>query len=467
MPTFLLAAGGSAWGFYAETIGIYLRHSTREKDGKTHVYWRLVRSVRRNGKVVQQTVTQLGELDAAGRARARLLAQRIAGEAGQRELFEEEPEEMTVAVRLDRVRLERDRAFGDVYLGWKLWCGLELDQQLARLLPAGRDGVPWATMAALLVLARLCEPSSELAIAERWYRGTAQEEMLGVSATAVNDDRLYRALDRLLPHKGALESHLRAKLGELFALDYDLLLYDVTSTYFEGLSERNPQARRGYSRDHRPDRQRVCLALVVTREGLPLGYEVFAGNRVDVTTVEEIVGTMEQRFGLGACPRSHAGRGCVARWALVRVIGESSRRKERGALSAVRRFGSREQVRRPRGESSDRMRCEFPEIARRADEAPLAGDLSLAAQKELPKTASRLRLPEDRLHGLLAEAVAASVARSAKPSVHGKRSLPERLASSRGRGSFTVFLVAGRDVAANPSLLQPHQTLLRAVVAVG
>jgi transposase len=293
-----LRRGIAAWDFYVETIGMYLRPSTRKKDGKTHVYWRLVRSVRRGGKVVQQTVAQLGELDAAGRARARLLARRITGGAEQRELFEQEPEETTVAVQMDRVRLERSRSFGDVYLGWKLWCGLELDEELARLLPAGRERVPWSTMVSLLVLARLCEPSSELSIAERWYRGTALEEMLGVPSTAVNDDRLYRALDRLLPHKETLERHLRAKLGELFELDYDLLLYDVTSTYFEGLSARNAQARRGYSRDHRPDCQQVCLALVVTREGLPLGYEVFAGNRVDVTTVEEIVGTMEQRFGL-------------------------------------------------------------------------------------------------------------------------------------------------------------------------
>jgi transposase len=119
-----------------------------------------------------------------------------------------------------------------------------------------------------------------------------------VPSAVVNDDRLYRALDRLLPHKRALEQHLVRRLGELFALDYDLLLYDVTSTYFEGLAEANALARRGHSRDHRPDCLQVCLALVVTREGIPLGYEVFAGNRVDVTTVEEMVETMEARYGL-------------------------------------------------------------------------------------------------------------------------------------------------------------------------
>lgn len=278
---------------------MYLRHTTRKKDGKTHTYWQLVRSVRRDGKVMQETVAQLGELDAAGRASARQLAQRMTGRsAEQQELFEPNVEAETVRIQLNRVRLERSRSFGEVYLGWTLWRGLELDRLVGELLPPGREQVPWAAMAALLVIARLCEPASELAIAERWYRTTALDDILGVAVTAVNDDRLYRALDRLLPHKAALESHLRAKLGELFALDYDLLLYDVTSTYFEGLCPHNELAARGYSRDHRPDCQQVCLALVVSREGLPLGYEVFAGNRVDVTTVEHIVGTMEQRFGL-------------------------------------------------------------------------------------------------------------------------------------------------------------------------
>lgn len=278
---------------------MYLRHTIRKKDGKTHTYWRLVRCVRRGSKVVQETVAQLGELDAAGRASARQLAGRMTGRAAdQQELFEPSLEVETVPIQLDQVRLERGRSFGEVYLGWTLWRGLELDRILGELLPPGREEVPWARMAALLVIARLCEPTSELAIAERWYRSTALEDILGVSVESVNDDRLYRALDRLLPHKKALEGHLRSKLGELFELDYDLLLYDVTSTYFEGLCPHNELAQRGYSRDHRPDCLQVCLALVVSREGLPLGYEVFAGNRVDVTTVEEIVGTMEKRFGL-------------------------------------------------------------------------------------------------------------------------------------------------------------------------
>jgi transposase len=277
---------------------MYLRHTTVRKDGKTHGYWRLVRSVRRGRKVVQETVAQLGELDARGRARARTLALRITGRDEQYELFEapaaaSEP----IAVRLEQIRLERARRFGDVWLGWTLWRALALDRFCGEHLIEGRACVPWGAMAAILVIARLCEPASELHIAEDWYRRTALEDLLGVPAERVNDDRLYRALDRLLPHKRALEAHLKQRLGALFEIDYELLLYDVTSTYFEGQAESNPLARRGYSRDHRPDCKQVCIGLVVTREGMPLGYEVFAGNRTDVTTVEEIVTTMERRYG--------------------------------------------------------------------------------------------------------------------------------------------------------------------------
>ena len=278
---------------------VYLRHATRRKDGKTHTYWRLVRSVRRKGKVVQETIAHLGELDAAGRAKARALARRITGGEEQRELFEAAPgPEQSVRVALDRVRIERGRSFGDVWLAWRLWQALRLDGVCEELLPRGREEVAWSTMAAVLVMARLCEPSSELHIAEDWYRKTALDDVLGLASDRVNDDRLYRALDKLLPHKVALEQHLVKRLGELFDLSYDLLLYDVTSTYFEGLALRNPQAKRGHSRDHRPDCKQVCIALVVTREGMPLGYEVFDGNRVDVTTVEEIVETMESRYGM-------------------------------------------------------------------------------------------------------------------------------------------------------------------------
>jgi transposase len=277
---------------------MYLRHTMRRKDGKVHKYWRLVRSVRVGRKVVQQTVAHLGELDAEGRARAKALARAITGDREQPDLFTVDPAADAIPVRLKRIRLERGRTFGDVWLGWTLWRALKLDEVLARLVPEGREAVPWATMAAVLVLARLSEPSSELHIAETWYRGTALDDLFALPASLVNDDRLYRALDRLLPHKDALQQHLVARLGELFALDYDLLLYDVTSVYFEGAAAANPLAQRGHSRDHRPDCKQVCLALVVSRDGMPIGYEIFAGNRTDVTTVEEIVEAMEARYGL-------------------------------------------------------------------------------------------------------------------------------------------------------------------------
>ena len=278
---------------------MYLRHTTVRKNGKTHSYWRLVRSVRRGRRVVQETVAQLGELDGQGRARAGALASRITGREEQYELFEAAPGQRNeaVAVRLDQIRLERARRFGDVWLGWRLWRALALDRFCEDHLVEGRERAPWPAIAAILVIARLCEPASELHIAEDWYRRTALDDLLGVPAERVNDDRLYRALDRLLPHKQALEAHLKERLGALFDLDYELLLYDVTSTYFEGQAEGNGLARRGYSRDHRGDCKQVCIGLVVTRDGVPLGYEVFAGNRTDVTTVEEIVITMERRYG--------------------------------------------------------------------------------------------------------------------------------------------------------------------------
>tara|TARA_B100001013_G_scaffold319162_1_gene227880 strand:+ start:357 stop:842 length:486 start_codon:yes stop_codon:yes gene_type:complete len=145
----------------------------------------------------------------------------------------------------------------------------------------GREQVPWDTMCWVLVLSRLCDPSSELYIAEHLYARTALVDLLRVPERCVNDDRLYRALDALLPHKRRLESYLKERMGELFKLSYDLLLYDVTSTYFEGEMAGNPQAQRGYSRDKRPDCKQVCIGLVVSRCGMSLGYEVFEGNRHD------------------------------------------------------------------------------------------------------------------------------------------------------------------------------------------
>jgi transposase len=276
---------------------MYLRHTTVTRNGKSHTYWRLVRSVRTGDKVRQQTVAQLGELDAAGRVRARALAEAIVGIEREPGLFDDPVPAEPVSIDLQRLRLERGRRFGDVWLGLRLWQALQFDTFLEQWLPQGREQVPWAKMAAVLVLARFCEPSSELHIAEDWFRRTALGDLLGIADDKVNDDRLYRALDKLLPYKPLLEIHLQKRLGRLFDLEYDLLLYDITSTYFEGQAAANPQARRGHSRDHRRDCKQVLIGLVVSRDGYPLGYEVFAGNRNDSTTLREIVTRMEDVYG--------------------------------------------------------------------------------------------------------------------------------------------------------------------------
>ena len=277
---------------------MYLRHTIRKKDGKVHRYWCLVRSVRVGRRVIQQTVAHLGELDEHGRVEARALACRLIGAPEQAQLFEDGSEHMTVPVRLKGIRIERSRRFGDVYLALALWRGTGLEELCERLLPAGKERISWAKMAAILVAARLCEPSSELHIAEDWYRHTALSDLLQLEDEQVNKDRLYRALDHLILHKEALEAHLSQRCGELFAVQNEVLLYDVTSTYFEGQAEANPLARRGYSRDHRPDCKQVCIALVVTFDGFPLGYEVFAGNTHDSRTLQTIVATMEARHGM-------------------------------------------------------------------------------------------------------------------------------------------------------------------------
>jgi transposase len=277
---------------------MYLRHTIRKKDGKVHRYWRLVRSVRVGRRVIQQTVAHLGELDEHGRLEARALARHLIGAPEQAGLFDDGSRDVTVAVRLKGIRLERSRQFGDVYVALALWRGTGLAALCERLLPVGKARVPWEKMAAVLVAARLCQPSSELHIAEDWYRRTALGDLLQLDEELVNKDRLYRALDQLLAHKAAIEAHLFRRCGELFSTDNKVLLYDVTSTYFEGQAEANPLAQRGYSRDHRSDCKQVCIALVVTFDGFPLGYEVFAGNTHDSRTLQSIVTTMEARHGV-------------------------------------------------------------------------------------------------------------------------------------------------------------------------
>lgn len=285
---------------------MFLRRFERRKNGKPHTYWALVESYRMAKGSRQRVVAYLGELSSDEQDGWAKLGSHLGGEGNaqrpQLSLFDpprrDEPrEDEPLLVKLSSIRLERPRDFGDVWLAWGLWRMLGLDELLDKLIEPGRENVSWGAMAAILTVARFCEPSSELHIADTWYRRTALEELLGVTPQQVHTDRLYKALDQLLPHKESLEKHLRERLGELFELKCDLLLYDVTSTYFEGDLPGCPLAQRGYSRDSRPDRPQVCLGLVVTEEGFPLGYEVFAGNTHDSQTVQSVVESLEKKYG--------------------------------------------------------------------------------------------------------------------------------------------------------------------------
>lgn len=283
---------------------MFLKRHVRRKNGKDHIYWSLVRSERTAKGSRHRTLAYLGELDVVDCGGWAKLARELDDKPSpviHPTLFDPEPddepvpEEVTVNVK--DVRIEQTRDFGDVWLGLTLWRTLALDKLFAQIMPEGREEVGWDLMATILVLGRFCDPSSELHIEDTWYPRTVLPEMLGVKARQVHVRRLYQALDVLCGCKQAVEKHLKNQLGRLFNIDYDLLLYDVTSTYFEGEAARNPQAKRGYSRDKRFDCKQVCIALVVTTDGLPLAFEVFDGNRNDATTVEEIVRAMEKKYG--------------------------------------------------------------------------------------------------------------------------------------------------------------------------
>jgi transposase len=275
---------------------MYLKRCGQSKTHQDGHYWQLVESHRTERGPRQRVVAYLGDMDKVAAIGLKQAAREQSG-SWQKRLFDEEGEPDWVEVDSKRVRVERVRDFGGYWLGLQLLDKLGLIVLLERLLPVGREDIPWPMMVLTLVLMRLCEPSSELHIAEHAYERSVLGDLLGIPAEKVNDDRLYRALDKLLPHKTELETHLKVRLGELFQVEYDLLLYDITSTYFEGTCERNEAARYGYSRDKRSDCKQVCIGLVVSREGMPLGYELFAGNRADGSTVQEIVEKIEEQYG--------------------------------------------------------------------------------------------------------------------------------------------------------------------------
>lgn len=282
---------------------MFLRRCRRRKNGKQHSYWALVESYRTARGSRQRVVAYLGELRPGERSGWAQLGQHLDRKARpEPSLFDppacDDPtDEEPVEVNLKGVRLERLRDFGDAWLAWGLWRLLGLDTLLAQQMAEGREAVPWPVVAAILTIGRFCEPSSELHIEDHWYARTALEDLLGIAPEKIHTDRLYAGLGRLLPQKESIERHLKQRLGDLFDLEYDLLLYDVTSTYFEGQCRANPMAQRGYSRDSRPDCLQVCIGLVVTEDGMPLGYEVFDGHTHDSQTVEQIVAAMESKYG--------------------------------------------------------------------------------------------------------------------------------------------------------------------------
>jgi transposase len=282
---------------------VFLQRHRKEAGGEHYDYWSLVKTVRTARGPRHQIVARLGKLDGSQIRAARrwtdLDALLDGAPCSQQLDFVESPapEPLWKEIDVRGLRVERLRQFGRVYLGLALWRRLKLHQLLAQLLPFGEEAVGWDLTACILTLGRFCAQRSELSVAERWYEDTALEDLLGVPLDKINETRLYRGLDVLLEHKETLCQHLLSRYRDWFGVGFEFLLYDVTSTYFEGLALRNTKAARGYSRDHRPDCKQVCIGLVVTPEGLPISCEVFAGNRNDVTTLQEIVQKMEEKYG--------------------------------------------------------------------------------------------------------------------------------------------------------------------------
>jgi hypothetical protein len=299
---------------------MFLRPNRRSKDGKEHTYWSLVETVRTADGPRQKTLCYLGELNGSAQARW-LKTVEVFNEQGERQQLKLFPAEVeapaddpqVARVLVNQVRLERIRQFGACWLGLELWRRLGLDGFFAERLDGQAADVPWSRVAAVLAINRLCAPGSELAIEERWYPSTALDDLLGIEEGKINDTRLYRCLDRILPHKTQLEQHLKQRYGELFGAEFDVLLYDLTSTYVEGAADKNPMMARGYSRDHRPDCEQMVIALIVNREGFPFSYETFDGNRADVSTMETILRMVERKYGKAAADLGIGSRHCQRR----------------------------------------------------------------------------------------------------------------------------------------------------------
>lgn len=289
---------------------MFLRRTERKKDGKVHHYYSVVENRRvAHNKVTQRTVLYLGEINQLQEAAWQDLLDRFDSECQgqtvkpfrQQPLLEPtplRPEEVdAIGVQLSRMELRRPRAFGNCWLGCEIWRLLELDDFWQEKLPEGREAVAWHKVIELLAVNRLVDPGSEWRLHRQWFDQSAMDELLEADFAVASKDRLYRCLDRLVPHKQELFAHLKQRWQTLFGAQFELLLYDLTSTYVEGAAELNPKAKRGYSRDGRPDCLQVVIGLVITTEGFPIAYEVMEGNTADSTTLPGFLDRIEQQYG--------------------------------------------------------------------------------------------------------------------------------------------------------------------------
>ena len=285
---------------------MFLRSKRRFKNGKWHRYFSVVENRRLDGqRVAQRQVLYLGEINDTQEAAWRRTLEAFDEGPGQTRQFTLFPDDRAIppevvnalSLRLSDLELRRPRSFGDCWLGVLLWRELELDRFWSRSLADERGEVPWEKVLAILAINRLVDPGSEWRVHRQWFLGTALDELLEVDFAAAAKDRLYRCLDRVLGHKDELCRHLVGRWRDLFNVKFDVLLYDLTSTYFEGQCEQVPKARHGYSRDQRGDCRQVVIALVVTPEGLPLAYEVMAGNTSDRATLRDFLQKIERLYG--------------------------------------------------------------------------------------------------------------------------------------------------------------------------
>jgi len=285
---------------------MFLRSYKRRKNGKWHKYFSVVENRRvASGKTVQRTVLYLGEITSSQedtwRKTLEVFDQDI-GKTQQKLLFADdatvaERDIDSIKVKLSQMQLCRPRSFGDCWLSCYLWQKLGLDEFWSDRLDSLRSDISWAKVLKLLVVNRLIHPGSEFYIHRQWFDKTAMDELLSTDYRIASKDRLYRCLDRILEHKEDLCKNLKSKWEDMFGIEFDVLLYDLTSTYFEGLCEQNPKARFGYSRDKRSDCRQVVIALIVTPEGFPLGYEVLPGNTLDKTTLRFFLKKIESMYG--------------------------------------------------------------------------------------------------------------------------------------------------------------------------